>query len=355
MAQIVYILGAGASREAGAPLMHDFLDVADRIWKEGAAEEKHAHFQNVFRAIGSLQQVHSKAQLDLTNIEPIFSTLEMAAILNTLPGRSAEEIPSVIESLKELIAQTLEKTILFPVRRNNVLAPPPYDQFCDLLQHTPKTGINKKSVAVITFNYDMACDFAMYKAGLGPRYALGKDPNGLLLLKLHGSLNWAACSTCSEIIPWHLDEYRKKYWWNNIFDEMTGASLSISQRIGELKHCDKTVRPQPVLVPPTWNKSEYHQDIAKVWSQAAKELSEAESIYVIGYSLPESDAFFRYLYALGTVGQSPLKKFSVYNPDPTGTVEKRFQAMLGPGALARYNYVRQTFSDAISTIKNEMN
>jgi hypothetical protein len=38
-----------------------------------------------------------------------------------------------------------------------------------------------------------------------------------------------------------------------------------------------------------------------VWRTAAQHLSEAEHIFIIGYSLPETDQFFRYLYGLGTV------------------------------------------------------
>ena len=35
MSKTVFILGAGASREAGAPLMFDFLDTAENIMKRG--------------------------------------------------------------------------------------------------------------------------------------------------------------------------------------------------------------------------------------------------------------------------------------------------------------------------------
>ena len=50
----VFILGAGASREGGGPLMGDFLDKADelrRLQAEGVRESV-ASFDNVFNAIG---------------------------------------------------------------------------------------------------------------------------------------------------------------------------------------------------------------------------------------------------------------------------------------------------------------
>lgn len=62
MSEIVIILGAGASKHAGAPLMLDFLDVADELRRqptnnlEGYAE----NFTSVFQAIEQLQRVHAK-------------------------------------------------------------------------------------------------------------------------------------------------------------------------------------------------------------------------------------------------------------------------------------------------------
>src|SRR5205085_2387516 len=92
----------------------------------------------------------------------------------------------------------------------------------------------------------------------------------------------------------------------------------------------------PYVVPPTWNKSQYHSVLESVWQAAARELSTAENIIVCGYSLPESDQFFRYLYALGTVGELRLKRLWVF--DPNETVGKRFRGLLGQGAIQRFQY-----------------
>jgi hypothetical protein len=45
---------------------------------------------------------------------------------------------------------------------------------------------------------------------------------------------------------------------------------------------------------------------------------EAQEIIVIGYSLPETDFFFRNLFALGTVGRKFIRRFAVVNPDWSG-------------------------------------
>ena len=111
---------------------------------------------------------------------------------------------------------------------------------------------------------------------------------------------------------------------------------------------------EPVLVPPTWNKTDYHRELGSVWSRAAKELSEADSIFVMGFSLPPTDSFFSYLYALGTVGKVPLKRFWVFNPDRAGEVENRFRNLLGPGAEQRFKYFTDTFEEGIQRISEEL-
>ena len=128
--------------------------------------------------------------------------------------------------------------------------------------------------------------------------------------------------------------------------------LPIGSKITDLTHCNEHVKAEPVVIPPTWNKVHYYKSLSYGWERAAKELSEAENIFIIGYSLPESDLFFRYLYALGTVGKAPLKKFYVINPDGSNEIENRFNKLLGPGAIQRFKYFPLTFEHGISEISN---
>jgi hypothetical protein len=99
----------------------------------------------------------------------------------------------------------------------------------------------------------------------------------------------------------------------------------------------------PLLVPPSWNKLDYGRHLAPIWKRAAEELSNAENIFVIGYSLPETDAFFRHLYALGSLGDRLIKRFWVFDLDRSGSVESRFRAVLGKAALSRFKYSSNGF------------
>ena len=71
MSRNVFILGAGASFDAGGPLMTDFLDVAGDLYRSDRSSFK--DFEPVFSAISALSAAHSKSILDLDNIESVFA------------------------------------------------------------------------------------------------------------------------------------------------------------------------------------------------------------------------------------------------------------------------------------------
>jgi len=311
----------------------------------------------VFSAIGALQRVHSKAQLDLNNIESIFTALELGKIIKRVPGIEPQDIPEVIAALKDLIVKTLEATISFPTNRSFINAPEPYGRFAQLLKHLCSKAQPTKSASVITFNYDIAADVALYREGLGPNYVLGGNVHShssIDLLKLHGSLNWAEARESQKILPLHPHEYFQKYSVQG-FEEHSKTHLPFGKHLREFysRHASPTqeVLEEPVIVPPSWNKADYHQALSDIWAKAADHLSEAEYIFIAGYSLPETDSFFKHLFALGSVGKSPLRKIQVFNPDNSGEIDARFRRLLGPGSLARYQYFPMTFQASIAHVK----
>ena len=332
-----------------------FLDAAHDLWKLGRVNQFTKQYESVFSAIATLQTVHSKARLDLNNVEIIFSALEMARLIKSFPGRLPEQIDGLIEALKTVIVTTLEQTILFTVEAGgHIRIPEPYGAFANLMDHLRKSAAPKHRVSVLTFNYDVCADASLELSRIPYGYALTADvpDEQVRLLKLHGSLNWTENVETHEIVPWHLKEYfRTREWpYRNNYNYLP---FPIGSSLPELKRLNPAISGSPVLVAPTSSKSEHHRMLSAVWAAAAKELSSAENIFVIGYSMPNTDAFFHYLYALGTVGETPLKRFWVFDPDKSGTVDERYRKLLGPGAESRYRYYQKAFDTAIPTILNE--
>jgi len=91
MARTVFVLGAGASREGGAPLMNDFLDVAEELLHQKRVGNAAEHFELVLRARDSLQAVHSKAILNVRNLESVFGAFEMAELESDAERRQQRE------------------------------------------------------------------------------------------------------------------------------------------------------------------------------------------------------------------------------------------------------------------------
>lgn len=193
MSEIVFILGAGASKEAGAPLMREFLDAADDLRKElNVNDEIKASFDLVFEGLRSLRIVQSNAKIDLQNIESVFAAFEMAELLGQLSNLNPKEIIKLPNAMKIVIEKTLEKSITFPKDKEIITPPVPYDKFIRLvLNITGKPPRNYRKVSIITFNYDLCLDYALHWAQIPINYCLRNDEedNRLKVMKLHGSIN----------------------------------------------------------------------------------------------------------------------------------------------------------------------
>ncbi len=132
------------------------------------------------------------------------------------------------------------------------------------------------------------------KRGIGTRYWAWKKKRNrpffsrqtILLLKLHGSMNWFPVP--KDRIPPRL-ELRTRWWHQN----------------GRLKF---------EIAPPEWNKPTRSGVYVPVWRRARKALKDTKALIFIGYSLPETDLPVQ---ALLTVEKdpNPLELLIVVNPD----------------------------------------
>lgn len=360
MSEIVFILGAGASKHTGAPLMAEFLDVADGLRRQGQTGAYQNDFDRVFDAISKLQAVHSKSELSLDDLESVFGAFEMARLLSTFPGLPSGEIENLLNSFRRVIAKTLEETVRFSLSGGSKYHIDPhrhYQEFARLVGELDHEH-QRRRCTTITFNYDIGLDYAFHHSGYEPEYCLAEEEAPSLrpiLLKLHGSLNWARCEVCDAIVPWQLSSY----FSGRRVEPLAGANF-INLRLasqfdaGQFCHCSKRVTDAPVIVPPTWNKTEYHSTLARIWQRAARELSDAERIFVSGYSLTETDSFFRYLFAIGAVGDARIKCFSVVDPAEGSDVENRFKKLLGTAARARFEYQRAPFPSLTEVVREQL-
>lgn len=356
MSEFVFILGAGASVSSGAPVMNNFLERAEKLYRTGKLREYSSHFDRVFETISEMQSIHSKSEMDINNIETVYALLEMAKVIGGYKDKSIEDIQAVIDSLKILIQVTLEKSIRYGWNTNNYFVPiHDYHNFCQLLSE--KFGTRSKQFSIITYNYDVALDFALTYHKFEYNYSIEdkEESNNISLLKLHGSLNWFKCSTCGKIIPFNDFNSFKAEQHIAHPNQTSDKSMEISKSDPSiLSHCGHEISSDnPWIVPPTWNKTDYHTTLSNVWSKAAKELSDAEHIFIIGYSLPESDYFFKFLYSLGTLGSSIIKGIYIINPDEQ--VDPNYKNMISNFTGKRIKFYHKVFGLSLDEIRKAIN
>ena len=353
MSETIFILGAGASQHTGAPMMMNFLDVAHdlrrkRIIADGPVGDA---FDVVIRGRAALNSVYAKASIDSDNLESVFGAFEMAELFGQFPTFQTADLGKLSAAMRTVIVETLEQTITYPVAAGERRPRPTqlYGSFAELITDMSDRG---QSVSVLTFNYDIALDVALWTTGRLIDYCLiADDPypghrERLDVMKLHGSVNWTVCPKCG-VQAFPIDAFVRDHFRSGD----ARAHLAFREPLDMFHSCEAFVRGNgAVIVPPTWNKFRGHQQIVNVWQRAAKHLQEARNILVIGYSLPPSDQFFRYLYGLGTVSDARIQRFWVFDIEPRDKpngVEFRFRELLGAVVRPRFRYDPRGFNDSV--------
>jgi hypothetical protein len=292
--------------------------------------------------------------MDLNNIETVFGAIEMAQIIKRLGNIPLEEIASYREAIVNLIIETIEHSMTFQYEYDQVHAPQSYTNLMSYI-----SGSDYKSrTSIITFNYDIGIDTAISRAGYSVRYGFEESEeklNDFNLFKLHGSINWAISEDNDKVYAYYPLWYLKDLTVQNNFDQRGTCKLYVSKYLSKIKSYnpgDYTLKKESLIVPPTWNKNSYQGIISIIWEKAAEKLSTAKRIYVFGYSLPETDSFFRYLFALGTLSSARIRRIIVVNPAPEGgDVDRRFKSLIGESILSRYRYIAKHFNVASSILK----
>lgn len=316
----VYILGAGFSKNAGIPVIKEFLNEMrtslNWLRKEGWTEAQATKEVLLFRKQAASAAL--RVNLDVENIEDLFS----------LAAASGQEI--LTQSISTAIAATIEychchttnPTITLSVGAGfaapdswqkkgtqagqDVYEVPVYDIYAGLLSGElcePQAYMNN---TVISFNYDMILENALMSIGVPIDYGFepdrvehqdswervqANDKNKLKVLKIHGSVNWFKKETDPETLCIYR-EYKDGHNDGQVF-----------------------------LIPPTWRK-DFSGPLGDVWAQALLALRNATRIIFLGFSFPDTDAHIKYLMAAGLQENISLRNIFCINKDPR--VKKNF-------------------------------
>jgi hypothetical protein len=343
---IAFVLGAGASVDDGAPVMDNFLDKAKEILRNSDLFRYNiikSAFEDVFNSFADVRGIYSKSYLNLDNIEILFGAVEMGIMLEKYGNRNLHDILRLKRSLITSIVQTLESSMKLIIEKDKVLPPANYRNFIAILKFIMESHKNYYGFNFITFNYDVGLDLSLLFHEIPFDYFNQKGiESNIPLLKLHGSINWYKENDDSEISVLKANDSH----YSNLFNPGIGFNCIGTQILEKDKF--------PFIIPPTWNKYEYHSQLKIIWKKAAQILSEAEIIFIIGYSFPETDLFFKYLYSIGSDSNTSISKIYVINPD--ANLESKFGELFSQNLLGKRRLIFKNikFSESIGFINSEL-
>jgi hypothetical protein len=296
--RVVYILGAGFSAPAGLPVVSDFIIKSRDMYYSNS--EKYSHFKDVFDLIDKMASAKNYYNCDLFDIEEVLSILEMD---NQLQGQPIHErfISYICDVIRQFTPEPPKITRpgnWYDHAFGNHRAYGMYGPFVASLFHVnlkeiPETVNDVRMFIrnckeypetqydVISLNYDCLLErmldvlYFEYDGETEMSFDRGKDfnSNKPKLLKLHG------CVSNNEIIP------------------------------------------------PTWSKS-VTKNIQMQWRLASDALGRANHIRILGYSLPKSDSYIKYLLKGASLRSEHLKSIDIITLDGDGSTFDRYKEFI---------------------------
>ena len=291
MESVVYILGAGFSAPLGLPVMANFLEKAKDLYFKDPT--KFSYFNEVFREINHLYKIAGFFKSDLFNIEEILSILEMKSSLAGKfdEGLFTKFISDVISAYTPEIKPppdliTTPQNWPISVYRSqdgwsdylrftyglfNLKVTPERDRYDRPSAFHFDSNLSHSRYSVITLNYDLVLEKAIERL--------------LQCTRIYGNSQ--------------KPHFQREQSGDLILDKL---AVPLAKLHGSTDSND--------ITPPTWNKS-LDEKVKASWQLAYKVLSNANHIRILGYSLPTTDAYVRYLLKSAILENHHLKSLDV--------------------------------------------
>lgn len=318
MERVVYVLGAGFSAPLGLPVMNNFLIKAKDIYFQ--EPERYKHFERVLKEVSRLSVVKNYYDSDQFNIEEILSILEM------LPNAGGQP-------LRKAFAGLIEDVIL---------------HFTPDIQ--PYPGSLPSNWKVLFWGYDakwQAYGFftsALLGLSFSERWieSIGNRIRSIRVGYREAPPAYGVITFNYDLVLERpFDFLCKQFQADPSFGFTEPRQADVKRPvIARLHGCVG----QDNIVPPTWNKTVFKRTRPS-WNEAFRLLSQANHIRFIGYSLPASDAYARFLFKAAALNSEHLKTIDVLCLDPTGSIRENFEQFIS------FKYKRFKNADTLSYLK----
>lgn len=318
----VYILGAGFSKSAGAPLQSEIIREIFSLTPSHLQDKNYCalffDYRNDLKTLLSEIFFISEDKFIDFSLEDMYSIIDRCLIDNISLRRLGKiDLIEIRNKINALIIMLMHYKLEYTVSKKYI------QKFSNYLFEKRKNSFendkDSNPFTIISMNWDIVLDNGLqsiiglynykssnvgipttngfidygFEINAYNQYEFGRDfisstnwrgENyfNIKLLKLHGSMNWLQCQRCQKIFITFfnkiaLEQFLSKPTCNYCSDE---RSKLLS-----------------VLIMPTFLKDLNIVQLKLSWQIAAIELQEASKILFIGYSFPMTDFEFRQLLA----------------------------------------------------------
>jgi len=303
----VYVLGAGFSKEAGFPLTTEFTEK-----KNMSKFRKNLNKleQKKFDKISSYFLDRINNNYCDNNIESVLNHVSVADYLymeSETEGSRSYPSSQIFKDLLWYIVKFLKERANHPI-------PSIYYKFLK--------NIYENNDTIISFNYDMIIETILRKFAITCDYGLDSKPieNSVLLMKMHGSVNWTYCTKCKQFV------FYPDY-----------ASSKVLEKKLKCPRCkQKTL--EIIIIPPilykdTFYKHPIYEDLIRtLWGFASDELVMAKKVVFIGFSMSNTDTYAQELFKFSSNMNNNNTVYELITrpkkPNELKNVKKRYESVL---------------------------
>jgi len=325
MSDNVILLGAGASYDAGIPLLSNFMERMTEMAitgrsPNGTLNPKHAEtLQKVLRIRDSIETYHARVSVDQFNIEQILSVLSFEAFCGSRAGKkNLSDFTRAISLAIELCCNVKHTGDLLNIQDKGASI---YRSFWSSLIELWKYDSNSLPT-IISFNYDLVLERSLFQLLIGHRYPHtlpGVSINYANALPVKTTFatrdqTWGyghaaqQGKTLNPVLP---DALPSESF--NVKLLKLHGSLNFPSIKGTPNNSFLLANENPQIIPPVFNKTESTFG-TPIWKAALHALRTCKSLVVCGYSLPMTDTYMQYFLKAALGPNRNLHKISVFDP-----------------------------------------
>jgi hypothetical protein len=333
MSDNVFLFGAGASFDAGIPLLGSFMEkmfemALTKRSPQGALSEADLKvFSEAIEIRNRMDTYHARVSIDQFNLEEILSILYFEAQAGSKNGKKDLII------FERAITRTIELTCRVK-----------HDGKLDSIQ-TEGSGIYRSFWSalfslhaqrmrsmpdIVTFNYDLVFERSLFQAAIGhagDTIWRNKGMNGFVVDYLTGNpkkfaYEWEKGQWGDYASVRKPGKYLKEFTGDTNampkgypiirYLKLHGSLNFSSEKKSEVASLVHSLE-NPKIIPPVFNKAD-STFASTIWKEALNSLRSCKNLVICGYSLPITDTYMQYFLKAALGANRDLIRIFVFDP-----------------------------------------